>query len=271
MDIRNSKNKPTPVSKQELLKQFFEYNREQMRGYKEIEKLPDWPFDLNVPSDQEILKSFIGNVIEELTEGFESYNAIYEVMSPLGFNKDQVQNPQVIINHLQNANEELADAMGFYLALFEFSNIMPEDILSYKDCQDTEELFEKGVALTMKECSFVDFQHYGYRVIDINQLSEEDLIIMPGFREIDDVHLDNIRILLFQVIYHLSTARNLLKSRIWKQTPVMTKELEYQEELVRSFYIFTGYLTYIGVSPDDLYCIFYKKQQLNLFRQNSNY
>ncbi|WP_418392117.1 hypothetical protein, partial [Akkermansia sp.] len=44
---------------------------EQFFGYKEIERLPDYPLDINNPKNQVILKDFIGRVIEELTEGFE--------------------------------------------------------------------------------------------------------------------------------------------------------------------------------------------------------
>ncbi len=273
MDIRQIKENPAQVSDKDLLEQFFVYNREQMAGYREIENLPEWPFDVNVPKEQEILKSFIGNVIEELTEGFESYNAVYELLQPEGFNMDRVKEWEPIQNHLLNANEELADAMGFYLALFEFSNIDDKDILDYRDCRSLNEIFENGVSMVLSECPSIDYHHIGFLIFHFADLMEDPVLepLLKGYLEIDDLHRDNIRIILFQIIYHLSTARNLLKSRIWKQTPVMTKELEYQEELVRSFYLFTGYLLYIGVSPRDLYVLFFKKQRLNLWRQNTNY
>lgn len=264
MDIRNIKNEPESCTPVQLLFKVFEYNKEQLEKYKEIEKLPDWPFDVNNPSQQKILKDFIGNVIEELTEGMESLYGIKEIMNPKGWNKHLVTETESnqIYNHLQNANEEQADALGFFLTLFEFSNIGPEDILSYNGVLTWNGVFEYGVSMQLKEDN--DEGGRGFYLHDVDPIT-------PGFHELSEERIYGFKTLLFEVIYHLSTARNLLKSRIWKQTPVMTKELEYQEELVKAFYLYMGFLAFAGFTPESYYILFYKKQQLNLWRQQTNY
>lgn len=264
MDIRNIKNEPESCTPVQLLFKVFEYNKEQLEKYKEIEKLPDWPFDVNNPSQQKILKDFIGNVIEELTEGMESLYRIRDIMDSQGWNVNLLTDSELneINNHLQNANEEQADALGFFLTLFEFSNIGPEDILSYYlDNKTWEEVFERGVSMQFK---INDAENKGFFIGD-------KTIITPGFHQLSESRIQWFKTLLFEVIYHLSTARNLLKSRIWKQTPVMTKELEYQEELVKAFYLYMGFLAFAGFTPESYYILFYKKQQLNLWRQQTNY
>lgn len=264
MDIRNIKSEPETCTSVQLLPKVFEYNREQLEQYRVIELLPDWPFDVNNPNCQRILKDFIGNVIEELTEGMESLYKIRDIMNPHGWNMQLVSEKEIreISNHLQNANEEQADALGFYLTLFEFSNIGPEDLLSYKDVLTWEEIFEYGVAMQYKEGN--DAENKGYF------FGDKDLVT-PGFHQLSEDRIQEFKSLIFEVIYHLSTARNLLKSRIWKQTPVMTKELEYQDELVKSFYMYMGFLAFVGFTPQDYYELFYKKQQLNLWRISTHY
>ena len=51
----------------------------------------------------------------------------------------------------------------------------------------------------------------------------------------------------------------------------MTKELDYQEALVKSFYLYMGFLALNGFTDENLFRLFYKKQRLNLWRQNTNY
>lgn len=266
MDVRNIKQSPEVVTSTQLLPKAFEYNREQLGLYQKIEKLPEWPFDVNNPNQQKILKDFIGNVIEELTEGIESLLKVRDILAPVGWNLNRLEDQELqqIENHLQNANEEQADALGFFLTLFEFSNIQAEDILSYKDILTWEEVFEHGVAMLVKENEdFADNLH-GFPLHDLDD-------VIPGLRDLSEEIIKKFKALLFEVIYHLSTARNLLKSRIWKQTPVMTKEIEYQEELVKAFYMYMGSLAFMGFTPQSYYTLFFKKQQLNLWRIASQY
>lgn len=271
MDIRNIKQSPKLVPYENILSQMYEYNEEQLEKYKEIENLPDWPFDVNNPDQQKILKDFIGNVIEELTEGIESLNHVGKILDKEGWNLNKIIEEygelkyQEIKNHLQNANEEQADALGFFLTLFEFSNILPEDILSYRSAKNLEGVITQGICMQMDASDLgIDYRRPCFKLMEPNEIT-------PGFTELSLQRLFDYKSMVFEVIYHLSIARNLLKSRIWKQTPVMTKELEFQKELVKAFYLYMGFLGFAGFNPQTYYVLFFKKQQLNLWRQSTQY
>ena len=96
----------------------------------QIEKLPDYPVDINNHQNQVVLKDFIARVIEELMEGYESTSEVVKICKKWGWNIEQLTEDEYtqVLNHLQNANEEQGDALGFLFTLFHFANILPEDI-----------------------------------------------------------------------------------------------------------------------------------------------
>ncbi len=73
MDVRNIREEVPQIKDTEVLSKMYILGIEQLNGYREIESLPEYPFDVNSPKNQVVLKDFIGRVIEELTEGFEFY------------------------------------------------------------------------------------------------------------------------------------------------------------------------------------------------------
>lgn len=278
MDIRNINEQVPQVEETEarILQEMYVLGIEQFSGYKSIEKLPDYPLDINNPKNQVILKDFIGRVIEELTEGFESTDEVVSIYRDYGWNNDRLTSEEYtqVLNHLANANEEQADALGFFFTLLLYSNILPEDILKY---QDAKSLFEV-MAIGVKELLIKYPDHRSVRKypiitpMDIDR-SEWDKVVsyIPGFHEMSEISHENEKLYLWEVIYELNKARNFLKCRPWKQTQVMTKEIDFQESLVKSFYLYMGFLAMNGFTPYGLFSLFFKKQRLNLWRQKSNY
>ena len=277
MDIRNIREAVPEVSQENILQEMYKLGIEQFEGYRDIEKLPVYPLDINNAKSQVILKDFIGRVIEELAEGFESTDAAVTLTKKYGWNIDNLTEDeyQEVLNHLANANEEQADAIGFYITLLAYSNILPEDILSYKNAKSLFDVMAIGV----KEILSNYYEYFekplgaGYCVIHPSNTPNYETIIQytPGFHHLNEVIHEAEKLYLFDVIYELNKARNLLKSRPWKQTQVMTKELDYQESLVKSFYLYMGFLALNGFTDENLFRLFYKKQRLNLWRQNTNY
>jgi hypothetical protein len=117
----------------------------------------------------------------------------------------------------------------------------------------------------------------GYNLFNRDLASYYDLdydkinVYTPGFHSISDITHDNESFYLWQITHQLNITRNLLKNRPWKQTQVMSKELDYQEALVISFIMYLGFLASNGFDGSSLFELFYRKQQLNLWRINSNY
>lgn len=276
LDIRNIKE---PVPKVEnILQEMYVLGLEQLNGYRQIESLPEYPLDINNPESQVILKDFIGRVIEELTEGFESTDEVFDLCSKNGWNMEMLneEEHQSILNSLANANEEQADALGFFFTLLAYSNILPEDILSYNKAKDLFEVMAIGV----KEL-VIKYSDY-HNLLKFDIIRKEDFYedegkwehinsYTPGFHQMNELSHEAEKLYLWEVIYELNKARNFLKCRPWKQTQVMTKEIDFQESLVKAFYLYMGFLAMNGFTPLGLFGLFFKKQRLNRWRQQTNY
>lgn len=278
MDIRNINEQVPQVEETEALPQMYILGLEQLNGYRQIESLPEYPLDINNPKSQVILKDFIGRVIEELTEGFESTDEVFDLCSKNGWNMEMLneEEHQSILNSLANANEEQADALGFFFTLLAYSNILPEDILSYNKAKDLFEVMAIGV----KEL-VIKYSDY-HNLLKFDIIRKEDFYedegkwehinsYTPGFHQMNELSHEAEKLYLWEVIYELNKARNFLKCRPWKQTQVMTKEIDFQESLVKAFYLYMGFLAMNGFTPLGLFGLFFKKQRLNRWRQQTNY
>lgn len=288
MDIRNIKAEVPKTYRDSILNQMYQLNDTQFRGYQAIENLPHYPMDINSPKNQIILKDFIGRVIEELTEGFESLEEAIKIIQPHGWNIDCLTDEEYsqLLNHIANANEEQADALGFFFTLLMYSNIMPEDLLSFGESLDkglyniakVEDLYTlMAIGVSMMISYYPDLEHIKkFNLIDSSGFDSEKtyekfISYAPGFHSMNNTSQEAQKLYLWQIIYKLNIARNLLKSRPWKQTQVMTKEIDFQKALVEAFYLYMGYLGLNGFTPDNLFVLFFKKQVLNLWRQGTQY
>lgn len=278
MDVRNIREEVPNIKETGVLPQMYTLGLEQLNGYRQIESLPEYPLDINNPKSQVILKDFIGRVIEELTEGFESTNEVFDLCSKNGWNMEMLneEEHQSILNSLANANEEQADALGFFFTLLAYSNILPEDILSYNKAKDLFEVMAIGV----KEL-VIKYSDY-HNLLKFDIIRKEDFYedegkwehinsYIPGFHQMNELSHEAEKLYLWEVIYELNKARNFLKCRPWKQTQVMTKEIDFQESLVKAFYLYMGFLAMNGFTPLGLFGLFFKKQRLNRWRQQTNY
>lgn len=278
LDIRNISEPVPKVETNGVLLKMYELGLEQLQGYRQIESLPEYPLDINNPKSQVILKDFIGRVIEELTEGFESTEEVFELCQKNGWNIKMFNENecQLILNSLANANEEQADALGFFFTLLAYSNIFPEDILSYNKAKNLFDVMAMGVKELVVKYS--DYQNLlKFDIICEEDFFDEDgkweqiISYIPGFHKMNELSHEAEKLYLWEVIYELNKARNFLKSRPWKQTQVMTKEIDFQESLVKAFYLYMGFLALNGFTDQGLFSLFFKKQRLNRWRQQTNY
>ena len=106
LDIRNIKEIVPPLEVGTYLQSMYSLSLEQLDGYRQIEKLPDYPVDINNHQNQVVLKDFIARVIEELMEGYESTSEVVKICHKWGWNIDQLTEDEYtqVLNHLQNAN-----------------------------------------------------------------------------------------------------------------------------------------------------------------------
>jgi hypothetical protein len=77
--------------------------------------------------------------------------------------------------------------------------------------------------------------------------------------------------LAYRVVEELSEATNTLKNKPWKQTFVATDVPHFHEELADAFHFFVELLITAGISAEDLFKLYFLKNAVNQFRQESKY
>lgn len=75
----------------------------------------------------------------------------------------------------------------------------------------------------------------------------------------------------WRVTEEIGEAMNCLKNKPWKQTHMQTDEAHYKEELIDALHFFVELLILSGFTPHDVYNFYFKKNEVNKFRQESKY
>lgn len=288
MDARDIKDPVPVVSDGRYLEKIYELQKELIDHYVKIEGLPPYPIDVNTKKSQVIIKDFVGRVVEELAEGYESMVLIDQLSTKnlsWSFNYNSIEFGQCL-NHLQNVSEEMADAMHFMVELLIFVNIQPEDILNYiaKETGDKfDNLFRNvgnynnvidiamkyGCALFIRE---LDINVKGVNLLEVLDSDDlEDIELYQAAHIYNHYYYIQFKEALWDVTYHLNIARNFLKNKPWKQSQMMTDEVRFQAEIVRGFIKMMGAFALIDITPENLFHIYFKKNRANAFRIRSNY
>lgn len=294
MDSRDFHQEPREITDGKYLEEIYSLQKQLIDGYVKIEGLPPYPLDVNTKKSQTLIKDFVGRVIEELAEGYESLLQVQELTDSnysWGIKLDKSKFVQCL-NHLQNAGEEMADAMHFMVELLIYCNIQPEDIRSYLVQKYPHSKVirlapENALALSMIIGSAnIRETLDGLLPEDKNQVDliqvyldldrEEDMPVMDtrllacGHKYNAQLYL-MFRNMMWDVTYHLNIARNFLKNKPWKQSQMMTNEIGFQEEIVKGFISLMGLFFTMGMTDRDLYFMYFRKNLVNRFRQKSNY
>lgn len=291
MDARDIREEPPKIDGGKYLEKIYELQMDLINEYTKIEGNVAPPININTKKSQVLLKDFTGRVIEELAEGYESLNQIQELMEKndnfMSAKYDEKDLHQVF-NHLQNAGEEMADAMHFFTELLIYINVMPEDIDDYisryfsKDGYQPVEKFQDNVIAKAMIIGGAYIEE-NYNLPDsMHNIPLMGLAENHGIRNIQSKLLTcgNIynpdryfqyRGILWDVTYHLNIARNFLKNKPWKQSQMITDEEGYQEEVVKAFIAMMGAFYTMGIDDESLYYLYFKKNMVNCFRIRSSY
>jgi len=137
--------------------------------------------------------------------------------------------------------EELSDAYHFLIELNLLSSLAPEAIYSY--------LTAEHKYYSDKHCKLEIL----FDLVFINQ----------GIYSLSES--------AYNVIQGLGNAMNCLKNKPWKTTHILTDEGEYRRNLIRANEAFIALAIASGLDADGLFKIYFKKSEVNKFRQRSNY
>lgn len=75
----------------------------------------------------------------------------------------------------------------------------------------------------------------------------------------------------YRIVEEISEATNCLKNKPWKTTPVRTDDEHYYEEMADAFHFFVRWCIESGLDAEALYKLYFKKSEVNKFRQRSKY
>lgn len=75
----------------------------------------------------------------------------------------------------------------------------------------------------------------------------------------------------YRMIEEISEATNCLKNKPWKTTHVLTDEAHFYEELMDALHFFVRLCLIVGLDAESVYKLYFKKSEVNKFRQESNY
>lgn len=299
MDSRDIKEEPIKVVGGKYLEYIYLLQKKLLNQYIKIEGIQSYPVDVNTKRSQVLLKDFTGRVIEELAEGYEALILVDELTTRNKLWFDQELNIDDFVqtmNHLQNAGEEMADAMHFMTELLIYANIQPEDIESYLNKWIDKNMSIMAYNLSIRKLNTVakamsigslliqteyTFDYKQSNLVDLvglyNLVKDEEGIPNIDVRFLNCGKLYNsekyksFKPMMWDVTYHLNIARNFLKNKPWKQSQMMTNEQQYQESLVKAFISMMGLFYMMGIDDENLFFLYFKKNMVNQFRIKSNY
>lgn len=75
----------------------------------------------------------------------------------------------------------------------------------------------------------------------------------------------------FEITYYLGVASNCLKNRPWKQNHQLTDTLKFMMNLRMCLPLLIDVFVSQGLNADEIFRMYWKKSEVNKFRQRSNY
>jgi len=234
MNIDDVKN--VPVGSKPLA-EIFKLQRGLIETYRTgIDKgLPtEIPVNLHWSNHQSCLKDFAWRITEELGEALEARWLHSDIPS--------------------HYDEEIIDALHFLVEFTILAGI------------DERELVDLATREHPVETQDVD----GLVILYVEAL------IKPMFRETYpkmDPKRDykNLALVVGIFVEALATTCNTLKNKPWKQTQMMTDIDYFKKKLAEAWIRFIQICIVSGITELDLYRLYFKKQEVNKFRQRSNY
>lgn len=267
MDIRDIK-ETVPYPGQYALSEIFALQKVILESYIKIEGMPRYPLDINSKESQKLLKDFSGRFIEELGEGFESYLTMVDMFH-------RGDDESLMIPFLQNFNEEISDAIHFWLELMVFSGYEVPKMNQwlkeysgndYSKADTLKTYFSLGQALVDDDLKGLILPCR--MVIEDADLQDEFLV---GGRKLSNKHKDLMKVYLWDITYWLQMSRNTLKNKPWKQSQMLTDRNLYELAIREATVALFKFCAFVELTPESFFLIYFKKNKVNQFRIASKY
>ena len=126
------------------------------------------------------------------------------------------------------------------------------------------EAHNAGDILHMKE-ELADSLHFLMELFILANISEDSVNVVRKTKALDAGWGT------YYFTQEIGCAMNCLKQKPWKQTHVVTDVNKFYAILLRVLYAWQGLVVSYGSSVDEILGIYYKKHEVNKFRQRSGY
>jgi len=80
-----------------------------------------------------------------------------------------------------------------------------------------------------------------------------------------------IKDFMWRITEELGEAANCLKNKPWKTTEMLTDEDHFKEELMDALHFFIELLILTGFDANSVFDLYFRKSEVNKFRQRSKY
>ena len=212
----------------------------------------------NVPDSVNYLK----DIFERQTELIEKYHPIehqvigIERLNILLSDPFNIDDPVVqlkIKEHLWRVVEEVAES-------FEVVH-NNEDNFTHQVEELSDALHFMVETMIMVKLSYSDVE------------SLESLLDYYNYTDGEDQNnnLDSDHFMYNQVFYHIGIVGNCLKNKPWKRTQMRTDKIKFYSSIKDAYNNLIYLFIHLGLEPKDIYEIYFKKSEINKFRQRSNY
>jgi hypothetical protein len=147
--------------------------------------------------------------------------------------------------------EEAIDALHFLIELLLMVGITLKDIVVEFDLIKT---IKEGRVQMIKPAEHLDLLWAIYE--SLNHLA------------IDEAYTNE---LVFDIVFELGLAMNCLKNKPWKQTQMATDRSRFKKHLLYALQNWFNFAYGIKMNDGDVFDLYFRKSEVNKFRQRSNY
>lgn len=250
------------------LEEIFNLQKKLLEHYIPIEGMPNYPMNIETKKNQALMKNFLARGIEELSEACQCYREIFTHVSSNSPGSKSIE-------LLHGFNEEVADALHFFIEALIFAGIEEKAIkgyyTTYNNCPENEDTLAFAIneaSLELAKDHNLSIRDKSFRAATDFQLMNDPFLIGGHL-----VSMGMIRIqseLMWEVTYQFNLASNCLKNRPWYRQEIETEVGAFQHYLMSGFRALMQLLSYHGYSPDTLFIVYYHKNIINQERIKSS-
>lgn len=131
----------------------------------------------------------------------------------------------------------------------------------------TKEELADALHFLVEACLLADLT--GRRLYDSDD--GDTLVAIWKNQEYELTDRDSLVTLCWDVIYFLGCASNCLKNRPWKQNHQLVDTDKFYAYLREAFFRMIRVFAFVGMDADHIFNMYYRKSEVNKFRQGSNY